>query len=100
MLLMPTNGSAMRKTIMRNIMAALLAAFLAVSTAPVMAADRPVGPETGQARVGGDGDINRGPDDAGSGNNQFHDELGWLSTCYRDRQGRIRCYERTWTMSR
>ena len=40
---------------MRNFLAVMLAAFLAVSTAaPSLAADRPVGPETGQARTSDD----------------------------------------------
>lgn len=42
---------------MRIYLASLLAAFLAVSTAsPLAAADRPVGPETGQVRTAGPND--------------------------------------------
>ena len=43
-------------------LSAILAVFLA---SPLGAADRPVGPETGQSRVGGDGNQSREPDDSG-----------------------------------
>lgn len=48
---------------MRYLLAAMLAAFLAM---PVAAADRPVGPETGQARVNdGANDFNFSEDEGG-----------------------------------
>lgn len=66
---------------MRMLVAALLAAILAASTAaPTFAADRPVGPETGQARVG-ESDGNReapDPDEASNSENDWR-ELSWNS---------------------
>lgn len=48
---------------MRNFIAVLLAALIATSA---VAADRPVGPETGQARIGADQVSSPGgPDDGG-----------------------------------
>lgn len=63
-------------------LAAMLAAFFAATAAsPMLAADRPVGPETGQARSNiGDEHDNYGPDEDPSPHGGVDpNELGWNS---------------------
>lgn len=75
--------------VIHTTLVALAVALLAVASVPAaIAADRPVGPETGQARTGGgaDGSNSREPDDLGLGGSRptnvpddFFDRT-WLPT--------------------
>ena len=77
---------------MRNFFAILLAAFLAAPAA--LAADRPVGPETGQARTSNDeAGFGGGPDELGNSENDWRELRAWDSCSYfgfcgTDRYGR------------
>lgn len=75
---------------MRNFIAVLLAAFLAVPVA--FAADRPVGPETGQSG-GPSSNFDGAPDEIGNSENDWRELRAWddcpyLGFCGRDRYGR------------
>ena len=75
---------------MRNFIAVLLAAFLAAPVA--FAADRPVGPETGQARVGEDDGPVPGAEADNSENDwrelRAWDDCPFFGFCGTDRYGR------------